>query len=84
MIDLLISIFCRIDDFCTIYEKHLKHKQIGEKKKRQYDCKAKLSTSKNNDNSHNVPGSTLQEFQGLLQRFYWHLLERILSDNTII
>ena len=45
MIDILISTFCRIDDFCIIYEEQLKHKQIGEQKKRQYGCKAKLTTS---------------------------------------
>jgi len=44
MIDLLISTFCRIDDFCIIYEEHQKHKLISNHK-RQYGCKPKLSTS---------------------------------------
>ena len=45
MIDLLISTFCRVDDFCIVYKKHLKRKQIGKQNNRQYGCKAKLSTS---------------------------------------
>ena len=31
MIDLLISTFCRIDDFCIVYEKELKIKSINYK-----------------------------------------------------
>ena len=45
MIDILISTFCHIDDFCIIYEKQQKHKLIGKQNNRQYGCKAKLPTS---------------------------------------
>jgi len=45
MIDLLISTFCRIDDFCIIYERDLKLKQIGKQNNRQYGCKPQLSIS---------------------------------------
>jgi len=45
MIDLLISTFCRIDDFYILYERDLKLKQIGKQNSRQYGCKPKLSMS---------------------------------------
>ena len=45
MIDLLISTFCRIDDFCIIYEKQQKHKLIGRLSNRRYGNQQKLSTS---------------------------------------
>ena len=43
MIDLLISTYCRIDDFYILYERDLKLKQIGKQNIRQYGCKPKLS-----------------------------------------
>lgn len=45
MIDLLISTFCRIDDFYIIYERNLKLKQIGKQNNRQYGPHPKLSIS---------------------------------------
>src|SRR5210317_1237635 len=45
MIELLISTFCRIDDFCIIYENQLKLKQIGTDKNRNYGRNQQLSTS---------------------------------------
>jgi len=45
MIELLISTFCRIDDFCIIYENQLKLKQIGTDKNRKYGRNQQLSTS---------------------------------------
>ena len=45
MIELLISTFCRKDDFYIIYENELKLKQIGTDKNRKYGRAQQLSTS---------------------------------------
>jgi hypothetical protein len=45
MIDLLILTFCRIDDFCIIYEKSQNLKSIGKIHNRKYGVESKLSTS---------------------------------------
>ena len=45
MIELLISTFCRIDDFCIINEKQLKHKQIGMDRNRKYGRAQQLAIS---------------------------------------
>jgi len=45
MIELLISTFCRIDDFCIIYEKQLKLKQIGMDRNRKYGKAQQLAVS---------------------------------------
>jgi hypothetical protein len=45
MIELLISTFCRIDDFCIIYEKQLKLKQIGKDRNRKYGKAQQLAVS---------------------------------------
>ena len=45
MIDLLISTFCRIDDFCIMYEKSVKDKLIGNDQPRQYGRSQSLSVS---------------------------------------
>ena len=43
MIELLISTFCCIDDFCIIYEKQLQ--QIGMDRNRQYGKAQELAVS---------------------------------------
>jgi hypothetical protein len=45
MIDLLILTFCRIDDFCIIYENNQNLKSIGKINSRRYGVQPKLSTS---------------------------------------
>ena len=45
MIDLLISTFCRLDDFYQIYENQLEPKLLGNKSSRRYGCKPKISPS---------------------------------------
>ena len=45
MIKLLISTFCRIDDFCIIYEKQLKLKQIDMDRNRKYGKAQQLVVS---------------------------------------
>ncbi len=73
MIELLISTFCRIDDFCIIYEKQLKLKQIGMDRNRKYGKAQQLAVSEIMT-IFIMFQITQSQFQNILQRVYQSLL----------